>query len=276
MLKSVLQKRDKMVFIFGYSTVNMNDLPSSCLRNIMAFLPMQDLIKIGLVCQKWYALQWGVFCRQRSVTVLVGKNALDLIRESRFAIPHLDKVVDEKDKRLYQSQLGSNFIQLKTLNLNWKMAQFLADSFPNITDLEIVLKEISSSAIDHVIYLLQFWIVRLQNVKIYCRFPSEVRRSAISDRLYHLLNILNALPSIRSLTLVFDNRLVFVEPNVRYQIYLPVLARLEEFYFATLDEPECLLDSLERFALKNRKLRKIGIASYIDINNFQSPEKVGG
>lgn len=262
-----------MGFYYCYPPMSINDLPNSCLRNILAFLPVQDLIQIGLVCRKWHALQWSVFCRQKSVSILVGRNALDLISESRFVIPHLDKIVDEQGKQLYPPQHGSIFIQLKTLSLNWKMVHFLADSFPNIIDLEMVLKEVSSSAIDHVIYLLHFWIARLQTVKIYCRFSSEVRRSTVSDRLYRLLDILNSLPSIRLLTLVFDTRFVFVEPNVSYQIYLPVLSRLEEFYFATVDEPQCLLNSLERFAIKNRKLRKIGIASYIDANNVHSHER---
>ena len=140
--------------------VHINNLPYRILRQVFHYLPLRDLVQIGLVCRKWESLRWSAFCRRRSLTILVGKEPLELIAESRFAIPHLEEVVDSNGAQLYPRQSGSEWCQLKSRCLNRRMVYFLADAFPNVRTLEVSLKEISSSAIDHLIYLLDNWFFR--------------------------------------------------------------------------------------------------------------------
>lgn len=260
-----------------FCRVNINELPVSCLKRIFAYLPLSSAFQLGLVCRKWHALQWSVFCRHRALTLLVGKDALELMVDSRFAIPHLDEVVDEGGDQLPigASPYGSNWSTLALLTLSRPMVHFLADSLPNITYLEVALKEISSSTLEHLLYLIDAWFYRLIRLRIFCRFPSEVHRSTVSDRLHRLLQLINSLPAIRSLTLSLDNRFLPCgpDPRLNYQIYLPVLARLEEFHFYSTDEPDSLLDSLRRFAEPNRQLRCLSIANFIDATNLVSPER---
>ena len=82
--------------------MHINDLDDDCFFHIFDRIELQDFVTLELcsVCARWNVLHQEYCARRHSLTVLVGDNALDLVKNSVFAIPYLDEVTNDDGTKL--------------------------------------------------------------------------------------------------------------------------------------------------------------------------------
>ncbi len=119
--------------------MNINELPELTLRTIFSKLPLRDLLRINLVCSHWASLQSSVACGTKKIVILIGDDAINLLNELRFEIPHLEDLEGESEV----PKLSTDSYEV--LDFDWldkHTAKFLIQLLPNITDAQIAVRGI--------------------------------------------------------------------------------------------------------------------------------------
>ena len=253
--------------------MDFNSLPDPVIRLIFDQFPLSELIPIGQVCHRWSSLLRSVTAKRRSMTLLIGDSPLNLIIDSKFNIPHLECVQDFE--HLYHdssSQIArSKWTHMEYDWLSASSVHELIHLLPNLNDLTIAINEVSIltykgpktngkfiSIIDQLIHLLTACQPKLMHLKVFLYFSGQ-NQNRIEYELRRLIDPLNSLTSLRTLTMVIQNKFFYNDKLV--PLDMPLLGQLEEFYFDSMDPLEIVTASLRRYAEHNQNLRSIGLGN---------------
>lgn len=251
------------------SLLQITSLPDVCLLHIFDQLPLRDLATIGDVSDHWATLQNTIFTRRGIVTVLIGAQSqpYNLVNSSYFSFP--------TNSSMIVALHGTSKAPLELSSLDEKIVKNLVKQYPNCSLLEISVSDVDSSLCNQICYLLESWSSTLMCLKLWIRFSLTDRlslpaKNIISSDLFRLVATINSLPQLTHLTLDIHNQLTLgiesqelEDDNLDVQIELPILERLKEFYFYSLNGADSLVDSLQKYAEKNEKLVKIGLRNSI-------------
>ena len=115
-----------------------------------------------------------------------------------------------------------------------------------------------------VIYLLQNWNSTLRKLIIRINIADhEIDKRVLITIAVNLNRLISAINEEKSLP-VLEHLTLDIRENLRIvtELDLPILSRLKEFYFHSLDSSQRFLyQSLKRYAEPNDQLRKIGIGN---------------
>lgn len=249
------------------SSLQITSLPDVCLLHIFDRLPLRDLATIGEVSDQWATLTNTIFTRRGIVSVLIGAQAYNLVNSSYFSFPCNSSMI--------VALHGTPKAPVELSNLDEDTVQNLVEKYPNCARLEISISDVDSSLCNQLVYLLESWSATLICLKLWIRFSltdrlSLTAKNIISSDLFRLVAKVNSLPHLNHLTLDIHNQLTLgiesqelEDDNLDVQIELPILARLKEFYFYSLNGADSLVNSLQKYAEKNEKLKKIGLRNSI-------------
>src|SRR5699024_9780466 len=82
-------------------SLHINQLPDLCLLTIFGQLPTKSLLIVGGVCQRWTFIRDTEAATRKSMTLLIGFDALDyLVYKSPLVIPYQENLLADNGKDL--------------------------------------------------------------------------------------------------------------------------------------------------------------------------------
>lgn len=229
---------------------SINSITDSDLTDILSNLPLTDLLKIGRVHPRFAFLRSDALTKSlTSFALLLGPTDVR---------PCMQERVFYRKSVKGQKMPGMWFGTLSTDVLN-----YLMDTFPVMKQLSIVVRQLNSSVIESLIYLLKHWSSDLSSLKVYFAFPPE-DETLLTNRCFDFLATINCLTSLKHLTFEIEN-CIFGQSS-RFDFKFSILARLEEFYFSSFDDlgQTSVLQWLSRYEckyLRNHRLKKLGFGN---------------
>lgn len=142
--------------------------------------------------------------------------------------------------------------------LDQEIVYCLLTTYPNMTWLELRLDYVSGPLLSRVICLLQNWAHTLTGLKLsFASLPPDTE-----GHMRTLIWVVSQMKALTSLTFDVEGELFPSQANK--QLDLPVLARLREFNFSSVDGLDVVLDSLLRYGTTSCKLWHIGLGNVIN------------
>ena len=242
---------------------SLAEMPDLCLIVIFDNLPLLDLIHIDEVCPRFGFLKEEACRHRKDLTLLLGDGVYP------FEITLAD---DEfKDDSFYYGDIS----QLKLSTLTARSASQIGATFPNITTLKIAVEqqfELGPRFVLHqLVVMLETYSQQLITLKLYLNFLgtsadfyylNEPDNAVVIRDLFQKLALLTGdMKELKSFT--FDCAHNICVDEDFEEIDLPVLNRLEEFYFSTKDFADILIESLGKYGQSNTSLQQITLLNPI-------------
>ena len=226
--------------------MSLPTLPDLCLFGIFDHLPPRDLLSLHLVCNRWDNLQRTACGRRKRLTICIGQDPIGMLTTSMFAeeLPHPDD-------------------RLQFPWLNQDVTDFLLFHFSRLTVLHIVIHRIPTTALLKIVDMLDSLSPTLKSLQLNLQFMGNEPAAGVTNRFTALFQSINALPALEHLTLEIRHLLNFEHIN------LPILRRLHQFRFSSLDRISSLMASLRNYAVPNQNLSQICLITPIhDLNSI--------
>jgi len=245
--------------------MNFNQLTDDCILAIFDRLPLLDLFRTELVCERWRTLHF-IACRTRRSLLLLmctgerDEDPLDAALFSYFTMSPDDNLIDEQTGAVI-TWAPANLARLHGLpcklgELNPTKCDYIVRRMPQCTELHVSEIQISTHTIASLLHLILPWSCQLITLKLYLWNDYESRvemtyhqEEQVTFDLLQLFGTINGMPALRCL-LIDTNTYLFTTFG-DYRLNLPILAQLEQFYFATAESYQVVLDSLYWYGLPN-------------------------
>lgn len=227
-------------------------LPDVCLIKIFTNLSLTDLLHLKFVCSNWGNSITAVCNQIKSLRIIVGRNACQLVGTSPFPI-------ESTSKRGLAKELTVLELDPVTLTL-------LSSQLHNISSLEVYQNLLSTFEIDQTTFLISHYSPTLTYLNLNIRKTSEQYRRLESETFHfniaRLFARVNHLQCLTHLTLTFHNRI--------NTINLSLLSRLIVFRFWSPDNAAILFTSLAQLTGQSN-LQQLEIRN--DIYTYNCLEK---
>lgn len=242
---------------------------------------------MGSQTRRLMSIQKKALRMRKSVTIQAGSQT------PQYLYDHSPNLV----LRLYKAESGFDINKDRTITNDWKTSiwysklnffsiTWLQNSFmPSVRELEISLNHYKYpnrfcpylDPLNTIDVLLKKWRFSLKSLTLLLRFENSTFENnfdgpcmlRFQNFLVAILNTINKMPYLVSLTLSLDNQLW---PTRNGCIVLPIMKQLDEFYFRSANPSSTILRSLQHYGEPYKRPLKIGF--FLNSSNILATQEL--
>lgn len=222
----------------------MDQLNDDCLRNIFAFLSLNDVLNLEFVCPRWHRLQKQLCAKQFSIKIFASVSRLSMFNQQKLI---------EYDQVKCCRWFGSMNDYLIVSKLDWFIVRHLVTKFPNVKMLLIDGCHVEKCSV--LVFLITQWQRHIQCLNLVCLFGDIEWKQ--------ILQSIDLLPYLQHLFLFKIDEILILSSKI--------LKLLKEFHLGQYKhDPQPLLvelGSIQKLSLYDTNVTITNLSNIIQNQN---------